>query len=627
MKRLRALAFLAITAAASAATPPAETFVFKRVGALEIKADVWRPAAAHAGPRPVAVYLHGGSLINGGREKVGDHPFTAAFLEAGVVVVSLDYRLAPESKLPAIIEDVEDGFRWVRERGPALFGADPDRIAAVGSSAGGYLALVAGHRVSPRPRAIIAESGYGDLTGAWQQRVSIHAPHHRDSNLSEAEAWRQVSGPPIANAKDRAGNGGAFNDFIRRTAQWPRAISGWDPRTEAARFAPFEPVRHVSREYPPTFLLHGDADSDVVPELPRAMAAELARHRVEHRLQFLAGAEHGFKNVDAAPVLAARRDAVAFALRQLAGPPPRPVTFTYKQVGPLAIRADVHPVRGTTTPRPVLVWIHGGGLINGSRTQNFRDDRGGWLWRLHEEHGVVLVSIDYRLAPESRLPDIVADVEDAIAWVRMRGPELFRADPARVAVAGGSAGGYLALTTGHRVRPRPAAIVSLWGYGDLIGPWYSEPSPHERHRRTIPTAADAWAQVSGPPIANPSDRKGNGSTFYLYCRQHGLWPWAVSGWNPFREAEKFSPFMPVKNVAPDHPPTLLIHGEGDTDVPHEQSAMMAAEFRRHGVAHRLISIAGAEHGLPGADPATIERTFRDAGEFLLKHLTAPAPAR
>lgn len=300
-------------------------------------------------------------------------------------------------------------------------------------------------------------------------------------------------------------------------------------------------------------------------------------------------------------------------------------TFVYKQVGPLAIKADVQLVPNATGLRPVVVWIHGGALIAGGRERDFRADQGGWLWRLHQQHGVVLVSIDYRLAPETPLPGIVEDVEDAFRWIRTQGPALFNADPTRVAVVGGSAGGYLTLVAGFRVQPRPVALVSLWGYGDLIGPWYTEPSPHARHRQPTTTAAEAWRQVSGPAIANARNRRGNGGTFYQYCRQHGIWPWAVTGWNPFREAERFLPFMPVRNVARDFPPTLLVHGDADTDVPHEQSVMMAAELQRQGVEHRLISVPGAEHGLAGGDPRLIEEAYRDAGEFLRTHLLPPHP--
>ena len=144
-----------------------------------------------------------------------------------------------------------------------------------------------------------------------------------------------------------------------------------------------------------------------------------------------------------------------------------------------------------------------------------------------------------------------ADIEDAFRWIRKEGPQLFAGRPERIAVVGGSAGGYLTLTAGFRVKPRPAALVSLWGYGDLVGPWYSEPSPHPRHHTIKLSRDEAYQQVSGPPISDSRERKGNGGAFYQFCRQQGLWPKAVSGWDPHTEAEKFAPFMPVKNVTPD----------------------------------------------------------------------------
>jgi acetyl esterase/lipase len=158
-----------------------------------------------------------------------------------------------------------------------------------------------------------------------------------------------------------------------------------------------------------------------------------------------------------------------------------PETFVYKQVGPLAIRADVFRPANDGRKHPVVVWIHGGALIVGSRVREPGADR-----RIPDRlnaAGIVMVSIDYRLAPETKLPDILSDIEDAFRWVREQGPALFDADPAHLGVIGGSAGGYLTLTTGFRVKPRPDVLVSLWGYGDLIGPWYSEPSRQPRHNQ------------------------------------------------------------------------------------------------------------------------------------------------
>ena len=293
---------------------------------------------------------------------------------------------------------------------------------------------------------------------------------------------------------------------------------------------------------------------------------------------------------------------------------PKPHTHVYKRVGDLEIKAKVYEY-GDTKVRPAVVWFHGGALIMGHR-----DGISGKVRQFAFDNGYVLVSFDYRLAPETQLPRIIEDLEDAFRWLRREGPARFHIDPDRIAVTGGSAGGYMTLTSGFRARPRPRALLALWGYGDLVGDWFSKPSPHPRHHQGRLTREEAWLQVSGPAISDSRDRKGDGGAFYQYCRQTGTWPTAVSGWDPHTEPEKFYPFMAVKNVDKDYPPTVMIHGMKDTDVPYEQSTMMAEQFRKHGVEHELFSIKNAEHGLPGGDPAEIEAAYRSAFEFLKGHL-------
>ncbi len=289
-------------------------------------------------------------------------------------------------------------------------------------------------------------------------------------------------------------------------------------------------------------------------------------------------------------------------------------TYTYKQVGDLEIKADVYRADDETI-RPVVVWIHGGALINGHRagvSGRVKD------WAI--DSGYAFVSIDYRLAPETQLPEIIQDVEDAFTWLRKEGPALLKIDPTRVVVTGGSAGGYLTLVTGYRVKPRPKALVPFWGYGDLVGDWYSQPSPHPRHHTSKLTREEAFKQVSGPPVSDSREREGDGGAFYQHCRQHGIWPKAVSGWDPHTEPERFYPFMPVKNVTADYPPTLLIHGTADTDVPYEQSVLMADEFKKHQVPYELIAVPDAEHGLADGDPKVIDEAYTKAFAFLAQHL-------
>ena len=152
-------------------------------------------------------------------------------------------------------------------------------------------------------------------------------------------------------------------------------------------------------------------------------------------------------------------------------------TYTYKAAGGCEIKADVHGAVEAGTRRPVILWIHGGALIMGGRGLNTGPGRYPVLTDLYLKAGYTIVSIDYRLAPETKLPGIIEDVQDAWRWVREKAPNLVRIDPERIGVSGGSAGGYLTLMTGFCVQPRPCALVSLYGYGDVVGPWYSRPDP------------------------------------------------------------------------------------------------------------------------------------------------------
>ena len=126
---------------------------------------------------------------------------------------------------------------------------------------------------------------------------------------------------------------------------------------------------------------------------------------------------------------------------------------------------------------------------------------------------------------------------------------------------------------------------------------------------------EAYQAVGTRVIAD--DQGGNRSRFYLYTRQQGLWPIEVVGHDPDREPRVFDPFCPLRNVTKDYPPTLLLHGENDTDVPFEQSVLMAKEFERHGIQHELISMPGRGHVFDGAmwDPV-IAATFDRVLKFL-----------
>tara|TARA_B100001123_G_scaffold369672_1_gene431486 strand:+ start:546 stop:1487 length:942 start_codon:yes stop_codon:yes gene_type:complete len=289
-------------------------------------------------------------------------------------------------------------------------------------------------------------------------------------------------------------------------------------------------------------------------------------------------------------------------------------TYIYKTIGELKIEADVYRPADKKM-RPVLVWIHGGALINGSR-----HGVPGRLRKLATKEGYVLVSIDYRLAPQVKIQEIISDLRDALQWIREKGPDLFQADPSRLVVVGGSAGGYLTMMAGT-LKPRPTALVTYWGYGSLDADWYIEPSAHYRKAVPLIDRDTAWAgvgkAVSTGATGDASRKRGR---FYLYCRQNGLWTKIVTGFDPVKDRDKITPFCPVRNITKDYPPIVMIHGTADTDVPFYESANMAIALQKAGVRHELLTIPGGGHGLGGGDRYLIEWAHERALRFIREHL-------
>lgn len=119
------------------AVPPQENFVPGPAGAEAVRILVHRPRGANS-RLPVLLHIHGGGYVSGTPDMC--NPQCERLAKAhGALVVSIDYRLAPEAPFPAGLEDCYAATMWVAENADAL-GADADRIAVIGESAGGGLA-------------------------------------------------------------------------------------------------------------------------------------------------------------------------------------------------------------------------------------------------------------------------------------------------------------------------------------------------------------------------------------------------------------------------------------------------------------------------------------------------------
>jgi len=144
------------------------THIYKTTGICPIYLDTYINPERYS---PVIVYIHGGALIWGSRKSINQTQLSL-YLEAGFSVVSIDYRLAPETRLPEIVQDIKDALSWVKTDLCSIYGVCTDKLAVIGHSAGGYLALLSGTFDAIKPDAIVSFYGYGDITGKWYSEPS-----------------------------------------------------------------------------------------------------------------------------------------------------------------------------------------------------------------------------------------------------------------------------------------------------------------------------------------------------------------------------------------------------------------------------------------------------------------------
>ncbi len=147
--------------------------VYASPGGRSLHLDVYR--SRHPGIRPAILIIHGGGWRSGNRHQ--EEPMAIALASNGYVAVTIEYRLSGEAKFPAALDDLKAGVRWLRKESKTL-GVDPNKIAALGPSAGGTLALLLGTTggssrfegdegvsgFSSRVQAMVSIDGVADLT-------------------------------------------------------------------------------------------------------------------------------------------------------------------------------------------------------------------------------------------------------------------------------------------------------------------------------------------------------------------------------------------------------------------------------------------------------------------------------
>ena len=217
---------------------------------------------------------------------------------------------------------------------------------------------------------------------------------------------------------------------------------------------------------------------------------------------------------------------------------------------------------------PAVVIIHGGGWVGGDKGADREFVTGTTLAKA----GYVCVSIEYWKQADKRWPTNLQDCKNAVRWLRVNSGRL-KIDPARIGVIGGSAGGHLALmvayTAGNaELDPKPlypgvsdavCACVNMYGISNLL--------------------TRQGTDDSGKP-----DGKLMGSQLFPESREDAPDKWKLAS--------------PVSHIRKDCPPTLTLHGTGDTTVDRDQSKELDAALRAAGVESKLIMVDGANHAWP-----------------------------
>lgn len=239
----------------------------------------------------------------------------------------------------------------------------------------------------------------------------------------------------------------------------------------------------------------------------------------------------------------------------------------YAKAGERELKLDIARPEGDG-PFPALVFIHGGGWRGGKREDFFP------FVSLAAQRGYVAATVSYRLTdPDADgkaanpFPSAIHDVKAAVRWLRAHASD-WRIDPDRIGVAGGSAGGHLALLVGltdeksglegdlghaqHSSRVR--AVVNYFGPTDMV----------RGYETTIPQGRELITSfLNGTPDEQPAN---------------------------YKQAS------PVTWISPDDPPILTFHGGKDTLVPTEQARILDERLKAAELDHTLVIFDDQGHG-------------------------------
>lgn len=259
---------------------------------------------------------------------------------------------------------------------------------------------------------------------------------------------------------------------------------------------------------------------------------------------------------------------------------------------------DLYLPAKSSSPRPAVLWIHGGGWQGGTK----RDNREVAVSQALAEEGYVVASIDYALASMERhtWPLALLDCKNGVRFLRANAKK-YNIDPKRIAVMGGSAGGHLALMVAFtHGDPALSPQAPYPGIDDSVGAvanFYGITNLLTRQRVT----------PEGVPTGKP--HPGSNLKFTGLKLPEGEAVWRAAS--------------PVTHVKAGIPPVFITHGKRDATVDYLQATELAATLQKAGVPHELLLLeeAGHTYTLTHWRKEPLERDLRPPlFDFLKKHL-------
>jgi acetyl esterase/lipase len=246
-------------------TAPPEDRQYAAPDGTPLLARIYRPAGT--GPHPAVLEVHGGAWVNG--DRLNNVAIAEALCEAGILVVSVDFRMPPKVQYPAPVADVNYAIRWLKAHAKEL-GSRADLVGALGTSSGGHLLLLNVLRPD--------DARYAAL------------PHPCDASLAFAVACWPVADPlaryRAVQARGNARLVAAHHQF------WPdeAAMEEGSPQAILARG---ESVRT-----PPVLIMQGTADDNLTPDMAPRFAAAYAAAGGKITLEMFPEMPHAFIPAD-----------------------------------------------------------------------------------------------------------------------------------------------------------------------------------------------------------------------------------------------------------------------------------------------------------------------------------------